>query len=80
MALVWLRASATYELLGFFFNLSKRNAPIDARDTLAAARQAAEHLRRVSDGPSSGARNVPVDLRYYPSEILDSPRPEGVYA
>jgi hypothetical protein len=35
MALVWLRIYPTYELLGFFFNLHKRNAQLNVRDVLA---------------------------------------------
>jgi DDE superfamily endonuclease len=35
MALVWLRVYPTYELLGFFFGLHKRNAQLNVRDTLA---------------------------------------------
>jgi hypothetical protein len=36
MALVWLRIYPTYELLGFFFGLHKRNAQLHVRATLAA--------------------------------------------
>jgi hypothetical protein len=36
MALVWLRIYPTYELLGFFFGLHKRNAQLNVRDVLAA--------------------------------------------
>jgi hypothetical protein len=36
MALVWLRVYPTYELLGFFFGLHKRNAQLNVRDALAA--------------------------------------------
>src|SRR5262249_60629751 len=35
LALVWLRVSPTYELLGFFFGLPKRNAQLNVRDALA---------------------------------------------
>jgi DDE superfamily endonuclease len=35
MALVWLRIYPTYELLGFFFGLHKRNAQLNVRDVLA---------------------------------------------
>ena len=35
-ALVWLRIYPTYELLGFFFGLHKRNAQLNVRDALAA--------------------------------------------
>ena len=35
MALAWLRVYPTYELLGFFFGLHKRNAQLNARDVLA---------------------------------------------
>ena len=35
MALVWLRVYPTYELLGFFFGLRKRNAQLHARGALA---------------------------------------------
>src|SRR5262245_62894942 len=35
MALVWLRVYPTYELLGFFFGLHKRNAQLNVRDALA---------------------------------------------
>src|SRR5947209_19497065 len=35
MALVWLRVYPTYELLGFFFDLHKRNAQLNVRDILA---------------------------------------------
>jgi DDE superfamily endonuclease len=35
MALVWLRLYPTYELLGFFFGLHKRNAQLNVRDALA---------------------------------------------
>jgi DDE superfamily endonuclease len=35
MALVWLRLYPTYELLGFFFDLHKRNAQLNVRDVLA---------------------------------------------
>ena len=35
MALVWLRVYPTYELLGFFFDLHKRNAQLNVRDVLA---------------------------------------------
>ena len=35
MALVWLRLYPTYELLGFFFDLHKRNAQRNVRDVLA---------------------------------------------
>jgi hypothetical protein len=35
MALVWLRLYPTYELLGFFFGLHKRNAQLNVRDVLA---------------------------------------------
>jgi len=34
MALVWLRVYPTYELLGFFFGLHKRNAQLNVRDVL----------------------------------------------
>lgn len=34
MALVWLRVDPTYELLGFFFGLHKRNAQLNVRDVL----------------------------------------------
>jgi DDE superfamily endonuclease len=36
MALIWLRVYPTYELLGFFFDLHKRNAQLNVRDVLAA--------------------------------------------
>jgi hypothetical protein len=36
MALVWRRVYPTYELLGFFFGLHKRNAQLNVRDVLAA--------------------------------------------
>jgi DDE superfamily endonuclease len=36
MALVWLRIYPTYELLGFFFGLHKRNAQLHVRATLEA--------------------------------------------
>ena len=36
LALVWLRIYPTYELLGFFFGLHKRNAQLNVRDALAA--------------------------------------------
>src|SRR5205085_2831368 len=36
MALVWLRLNPTYELLGFFFGLHKRNAQLNVRAVLAA--------------------------------------------
>ena len=35
MALVWLRVYPTYELLGLFFGLHKRNAQLNVRDVLA---------------------------------------------
>lgn len=35
MALIWLRIYPTYELLGFFFDLHKRNAQLNVRDVLA---------------------------------------------
>jgi DDE superfamily endonuclease len=35
MALVWLRVYPTYELLGFFFDLHRRNAQLNVRDVLA---------------------------------------------
>lgn len=35
MALIWLRVYPTYELLGFFFDLHKRNAQLNVRDVLA---------------------------------------------
>src|SRR5207342_1771580 len=35
MTLVWLRIYPTYELLGFFFGLHKRNAQLNVRDVLA---------------------------------------------
>ncbi len=35
MALVWLRIYPTYELLGFFFDLHKRNAQLNVRAVLA---------------------------------------------
>jgi IS5 family transposase len=35
MALAWLRTYPTYELLGFFFGLHKRNAQLNVRDALA---------------------------------------------
>jgi len=35
MALIWLRIYPTYELLGFFFGLHKRNAQLNVRDVLA---------------------------------------------
>src|SRR5262245_33388677 len=35
LALVWLRVYPTYELLGFFFALHKRNAQLNVRDALA---------------------------------------------
>ena len=35
MALIWLRLYPTYELLGFFFDLHKRNAQLNVRDVLA---------------------------------------------
>jgi len=35
LALVWLRVYPTYELLGFFFGLHKRNAQLNARAVLA---------------------------------------------
>jgi DDE superfamily endonuclease len=35
LALVWLRVYPTYELLGFFFGLHKRNAQRNVRDVLA---------------------------------------------
>jgi len=34
MALVWLRVYPTYELLGFFFDLHKRNAQLNVRAAL----------------------------------------------
>src|SRR5207244_6878970 len=34
MALVWLRAYPTYEVLGFFFDLHKRNAQLNVRHVL----------------------------------------------
>jgi hypothetical protein len=36
MALVWLRVYPTYEVLGFFFGLHKRNAQLNVRSALAA--------------------------------------------
>jgi hypothetical protein len=35
MALAWLRVYPTYELLGFFFDLHRRNAQLNVRDVLA---------------------------------------------
>ena len=35
MALIWLRVYPTYELLGFFFGLHRRNAQLNVRDVLA---------------------------------------------
>jgi DDE superfamily endonuclease len=35
LALVWPRVHPTYELLGFFFGLHRRNAQLNARDVLA---------------------------------------------
>jgi hypothetical protein len=35
LTLVWLRVYPTYELLGFFFGLHKRNAQLNVRDVLA---------------------------------------------
>jgi DDE superfamily endonuclease len=35
LALVWLRVYPTYELLGFFFDLHRRNAQLNVRDVLA---------------------------------------------
>ena len=35
MALLWLRGYPTYEVLGFFFDLHKRNAQLNVRDVLA---------------------------------------------
>src|SRR5829696_6996582 len=35
LTLVWLRVYPTYELLGFFFGLHKRNARLNVRDILA---------------------------------------------
>src|SRR5437016_9410118 len=35
MTLIWLRVYPTYELLGFFFDLHKRNAQLNVRDILA---------------------------------------------
>src|SRR5262249_34416952 len=35
LALVWLRVYPTYELLGFFFGLHKRNAQLNVRAVLA---------------------------------------------
>jgi len=35
MTLVWLRVYPTYELLGFFFGLHKRNAQLNVREALA---------------------------------------------
>src|SRR5436190_15950819 len=35
LALVWLRIYPTYEVLGFFFGLHKRNAQLNVRDVLA---------------------------------------------
>ena len=35
MALIWLRVYPTYELLGFFFDLHRRNAQLNVRDVLA---------------------------------------------
>jgi hypothetical protein len=35
MALVWLRVYPTYELLGFYFGLHKRNAQLNVRAVLA---------------------------------------------
>jgi hypothetical protein len=35
MALVWLRVYPTYEVLGFFFGLHKRNAQLNVRNVLA---------------------------------------------
>jgi hypothetical protein len=35
LALVWLRVYPTYEVLGFFFDLHKRNAQLNVRDVLA---------------------------------------------
>jgi hypothetical protein len=35
MALIWLRVYPTYELLGFFFGLHKRNAQLNVRGALA---------------------------------------------
>jgi DDE superfamily endonuclease len=35
MAVIWLRIYPTYELLGFFFGLHKRNAQLNVRDALA---------------------------------------------
>jgi hypothetical protein len=34
MALVWLKVYPTYEVLGFFFDLHKRNAQLNVRDVL----------------------------------------------
>ena len=34
MALLWLRIYPTYEVLGFFFDLHKRNAQLNVRDVL----------------------------------------------
>jgi hypothetical protein len=36
MALLWLRVYPTYEVLGYFFGLHKRNAQLDVRAALAA--------------------------------------------
>jgi len=53
MALIWLRIYPTYELLGFFFGLHKRNAQLNA----PAARKVLDALSDFPfDRPDPSAR------------------------
>ncbi|HKB41707.1 MAG TPA: transposase family protein [Gemmataceae bacterium] len=49
MALLWLRVYPTYEVLGFFFGLHKRNAQLNVRRAL----EALDALARIFHGCSS---------------------------
>src|SRR5262245_62108699 len=60
MALIWLRVYPTYELLGFFFDLHKRNAQLNVRDVLATLETLDDFP---FDRPGRGAHETPLGRR-----------------
>ena len=64
MALVWLRVYPTYDLLGYFFGLHRRNAQLNARAALAVL----ESLHGFDfDRPGPGRRKLST-----PAQVMDA--------
>ena len=81
MALVWLRVYPTYELLGFFFGLHKRNAQLNVRDVLATLETLDDFPFDRPDRDRKKLRSVAEVMAAFPEvRVVDfTPGQQGAY-